>query len=181
MVFLLSVLFSPEQAVADGAPDPSEDGRKQLAHSVVLKALPFKGPEGYRAIGSRWEVYRMTAEAQSVFGGLSIRSYENQEPVYAGRNSDGSSSHRLLQALPVGDYVWRMAYDWQIEGEGGMKGSTRWSTLGHFTAVDSIPDPAPDPEPSPNPEPVPEPLLPDPQPGKGSPAAAADAMPGLQE
>lgn len=162
--------FVPEQAVADGAPDPSEDGRKQLAHSVVLKALPFKGPEGYRAIGSRWEVYRMTAEAQGVFGRLSIRSYENQEPVYAGRNSDGSSSHRLLQALPVGDYVWRMAYDWQIEGEGGMKGSTRWSTLGHFTAVDSIPDPAPDPEPSPNPEPVPEPLLPDPQPGKGSPS-----------
>lgn len=160
--------FVPEQAVADGAPDPSEDGRKQPAHSVVLKALPFKGPEGYRAIGSRWEVYRMTAEAQSVFGGLSIRSYENQEPVYAGRNSDGSSSHSLLQALPVGDYVWRMAYDWQIEGEGGMKGSTRWSALGHFTAVDSISDP--DPEPAPNPEPVPEPLLPDPQPGKGSPS-----------
>ena len=166
--FVRLACFVPEQAVADGAPDPSEDGRKQPAHSVVLKALPFKGPEGYRAIGSRWEVYRMTAEAQSVFGGLSIRSYENQEPVYAGRNSDGSSSHRLLQALPVGDYVWRMAYDWQIEGEGGMKGSTRWSALGHFTAVDSISDP--DPEPAPNPEPVPEPLLPDPQPGKGSPS-----------
>lgn len=122
----------------------------------------------------------MTAEAQSVFGGLSIRSYENQEPVYAGRNSDGSSSHRLLQALPVGDYVWRMAYDWQ--GEGGMKGSTRWSTLGHFTAW------------------IPYRILPrtrilprirSPYRSRFSrilsrgravrPAAAADAMPGLQE
>ena len=116
-----------------------------------MRATPFKGPEGYLATGSRWEVYRKT---DGIRGASSIRGYEDQKPVYVGRNTDGSPSHKLTKTLPAGDYVWRMAYDWQIEGEGGMTGSTRWSKLGSFTAVES---PAPTPTPTPNPTPQPSP------------------------
>lgn len=147
--------FATERPIhQDGAPDPAKDGRKQPTNAIVLDALPFKGPEGYLAMGSRWEVYRRTDGIRGTSGASSIRSYEGQEPVYEGRNTDGSSSHRLTKALPAGDYVWRMAYNWRIGGEGGMTGSTRWSKLGSFTAVES---PAPTPTPTPNPTPQPSP------------------------
>lgn len=151
--------FATERPIhQDGAPDPAKDGRKQPTNAIVLDALPFKGPEGYLAMGSRWEVYRRTDGIRGTSGASSIRSYEGQEPVYEGRNTDGSSSHRLTKALPAGDYVWRMAYNWRIGGEGGMTGSTRWSKLGSFTAVES-PTPTPEPEPQPSPElkPTPKP------------------------
>ncbi|WP_299081457.1 hypothetical protein [uncultured Fretibacterium sp.] len=153
--FVRMACFTPERIIENVAPDPAKDGRKQPANAIVLDALPFKGPEGYLATGSRWEVYRKT---DGIRGASSIRGYEDQEPVYEGRNTDGSPSHRLTKALPAGDYVWRMAYNWLIEGEGGMFGSTRWSKLGSFTAVESpTPTPTPEPQPSPGPKPTPKP------------------------
>lgn len=157
--FVRIARFAPEQPIhQDGAPDPAKDGRKQPTNAIVLDALPFKGPEGYLATGSRWEVYRKTDGIKGTSGASSIRSYEGQEPVYEGRNTDGSPSHKLTKTLPAGDYVWRMAYNWLIEGEGGMTGSTRWSKLGSFTAVESsAPTPKPEPQPSPDPKPTPNP------------------------
>ncbi len=157
--FVRIARFAPEQPIhQDGAPDPAKDGRKQPTNAIVLDALPFKGPEGYLATGSRWEVYRKTDGIKGTSGASSIRSYEGQEPVYEGRNTDGSPSHKLTKTLPAGDYVWRMAYNWLIEGEGGMTGSTRWSKLGSFTAVESpAPTPTPTPTPTPNPTPQPSP------------------------
>ena len=152
--FVRMACFTPERIIENVAPDPTEDGKPQPANTVVLRATPFKGPEGYLATGSRWEVYQRTTKIQSASDLLSIRSYEDQKPVYVGRNTDGSPSHKLTKTLPAGDYVWRMAYNWLIEGEGGMTGSTRWSKLGSFTAVES---PAPTPTPTPNPTPQPSP------------------------
>lgn len=153
--FVRMACFTPERIIENVAPDPTEDGKPQPANTVVLRATPFKGPGGYLATGSRWEVYRKT---DGIRGASSIRGYEDQEPVYEGRNTDGSPSHRLTKALPAGDYVWRMAYNWLIEGEGGMFGSTRWSKLGSFTAVESpTPTPTPEPQPSPGPKPTPKP------------------------
>ena len=153
--FVRMACFTPERIIENVAPDPTEDGKPQPANTVVLRATPFKGPGGYLATGSRWEVYRKT---DGIRGASSIRGYEDQKPVYVGRNTDGSPSHRLTQPLPAGDYVWRMAYDWRLGGEGGMFGSTRWSKLGSFTAVESpTPTPKPEPQPSPGPKPTPKP------------------------
>lgn len=156
--FVRMACFTPERIIENVAPDPTEDGKPQPLNAVVLRATPFKGPEGYLATGSRWEVYQRTTKIQSASDLLSIRSYEDQKPVYVGRNTDGSPSHKLTKTLPAGDYVWRMAYNWRLGGEGGMFGSTRWSKLGSFTAVGSpTPTPNPEPQPSPGPQPTPKP------------------------
>ena len=160
--------FAPDRPIQDPTPDQAEDGKPQPANGIVLRAAPFQGPEGYAATGSRWEVYQKTAKIQSASDVLSIRSYEDQEPVYVGRNTDGSSSHKMTQPLPAGDYVWRMAYDWRLGGEGGMFGSTRWSKLGSFTAVGSS---TPTPNPT-NPNPTPKP---GPDSGKESSGGGCDA------
>lgn len=147
--FVRILCLSPASSASVAPPLLPKDAGPQPADAVVLTALPFSGPDGYVAVGSRWEVYAKTGSGRSASGGFAIRSVDGREPVYKGSNTDGSPSHKVAQVLPAGDYEWRMSYDYRTGSEGAMVRASPWSEMGSLTVTASS-DPTPKPTPDPS-------------------------------
>jgi len=99
-----------------------------FSESIILEATPFKGPQSYSAIESRWEIYRRKPDATSIKVALQT---EGLELVHAGTQPGSSNTYSV--SLEDGEYEWRMAYKWQYTADGEtFQGHTGLSELSSF-------------------------------------------------
>ncbi|MDR1510566.1 MAG: InlB B-repeat-containing protein, partial [Synergistaceae bacterium] len=104
-------VFAPQASqIGTPIPDPSATGVFG-PDNIVLKSSRPSMPTGTTIIGSRWEIYDAGTYAL----------------VYAGTNDNTDTSHAVDDTLPIGDYRWRVAYDWTRSGGTVVDGSTKWS------------------------------------------------------
>lgn len=130
---------SAEETVAQPEPDPSVTGKTFTdANSIVLQATPFKDPDGYKATGSRWQIFPKGAAEGA--------------PLYDKQQTGSENTHKLpVGTVEPGSYEWQMSYDWEYSSSAEtIRSSTQWSTPSSFTYRPSMPAPnpvVPDPEP----------------------------------
>lgn len=106
------IRFKPtETKFEQPIPDPSANNVTfSDPKKVILKASAPILPSGYRAEGSRWEVYK------------------SEVLLYSGSSSGTNNTHLVTVTLPDGAYTWKMAYDWVYSGTAEtMRGATNWS------------------------------------------------------
>jgi hypothetical protein len=120
------VLFSPtEEVIPAPAPSPSADGGSVFPPgNVVLASLPVVLPTGYSITGSTWEIF----------------DADTEELAYSASPNGSSFTHTVTDtAIPDGDYVWHVAYDWTKSATGSgvpVYGSTKWSEYADITIAE---------------------------------------------
>jgi hypothetical protein len=107
---------------------------------IALKASIFKGPDGYRATGSRWRVFRKANPSSTEMSAMAdIAIYDKPQ------TSAPYDTHTLATTLPDGEYDWQMTYDWEYASVNEtVTGSTNWSSLTPFAVEKSVVEEDPD-------------------------------------
>lgn len=90
-------------------------------NNVILIAVIFDGPADYRAIRSRWRIFRKS---------------DLVVPIYDVEQDGPTNSHTVRVGVLTdgGEYVWQVSYDWEYSSVyETIRGATAWSDLASFS------------------------------------------------
>lgn len=122
--------FKPAQPVEQPEADASvKNVDFNISDDITLRASEFKAPSGYKAVGSRWRIYKKTTST-----GVAREASSNL--ILEVEQSGPASTYKISAGVidTNGFYEWQMSYDWEYSSSHEtLKGATNWSDLATFS------------------------------------------------